>query len=97
MLYQVGPTDNCTHVPGQVAHFSSESEYIEACTTGMDLSHFIIIINSLTNKETYVAQEQSPEIILDSRQSLCMAKNGKSTKHSRNVSRRICLVRNGEK
>ena len=35
-------------------------------------------------------------IFLDSKSDMCMAKNGKDTKHTRHISRRIHLVRNGE-
>ena len=36
-------------------------------------------------------------IVLDNKSTLCMAKNGKGTKHTRHIARRIHLVRNGEK
>ena len=35
-------------------------------------------------------------IVLDSKSAMCMAKNGKDTKHTRHIARRINLVRNGE-
>ena len=36
-------------------------------------------------------------IVLDSKYAMCMAKNGKDTKHTRNIERRMHLVKNGEK
>ena len=36
-------------------------------------------------------------IVLDSKSAMCMAKNGKDTKHTRNIARRMHFVRNGEK
>ena len=36
-------------------------------------------------------------IVLDSKYAMCMANNGKDTKHTRHIARRIHLVRNGEK
>ena len=41
--------------------------------------------------------EEAPLIVLDSKSSMCMAKNGKDNKHTRDVARRMHLVRNGEK
>ena len=40
--------------------------------------------------------EQAPLIILDSKSVICMSKNGKDTKHTRNISRIIHFVRNGK-
>ena len=35
--------------------------------------------------------------VLDSKSAMCMAKNGKDTKHTRYIARRMHFVRNGEK
>ena len=35
-------------------------------------------------------------IILDSKSDVCMANNGKDTKHTRKITRRMNFVRNGE-
>ena len=35
-------------------------------------------------------------IVLDSKYDMCMAKNGKNTKHTRHIARGMYLVRNGE-
>ena len=95
IFYQSGPIDNGTHVPGPDSQSSAESEYNAACTAGMSLSHFIMLINEFLNKDPNIVPEEAPLIILDSKSTICMAKNGKDTKHTRNISRRIHLVRNG--
>ena len=51
ILYQGGPIDHGTHVPGPVAQSSAESEYNASCTAGMDLAHFRMLINELLNKD----------------------------------------------
>ena len=45
ILYQGRPIDHGTHVPGPVAQSSAESEYNAACTSGMALAHFRMIIH----------------------------------------------------
>ena len=41
--------------------------------------------------------KEAPLIVLDSKSAMCMAKNGKDTKHTRNIARIMHFVRNGEK
>ena len=41
--------------------------------------------------------KEDPFIVLDSKSAMCMAKNGRDTKHTRNIARRMHFVRNGEK
>ena len=41
--------------------------------------------------------KKAPLIVLDSKSAMCMAKNGKDTKHTRHITRRMYLVSNGEK
>ena len=50
IFYQGGPIDHGTHVTGKVAQSSAESEYNAACTAGMDLAHFRMLIHDLLNK-----------------------------------------------
>ena len=45
IFYQGGLIDNGTHVPGPVAQSSVESEYNAACTAGMALAHFRMLIH----------------------------------------------------
>ena len=41
--------------------------------------------------------KEAPLIVLDSKSAICMANNGKDTKHTRHIARRMHFVRNGEK
>ena len=85
-----------THVPGPVAQSSAENEYNAACTTGMALAHFRMLIHELLNEDPDIVPEEAPLIVLDSKSAICMAKNGRDTKHTRHIARRINLVRNRE-
>ena len=44
IVYKVGPIYHGTHVPGPVSQSSVESEYNAACTAGIDLAHFRMLI-----------------------------------------------------
>ena len=96
IFYQGGPIDHVTHVPGGVAQSSAESEYNAAFTAVMTLAHFRMLIHELLNKYTYVVQEEAPLITLDSKYTVCMSNNGKETKHTRHISKRVNFARNGE-
>ena len=89
--------DHGTHVPGPVAQSSAESDYNAACTAGMYLAHFRMLIHELLNKDPDIIPEEAPLTVLDIKSAMCMAKNGKDTKHTRHISRRMHFVRNGEK
>ena len=54
ILYQGGTIDHGTRVPGPVSKSSAESEYNAACTTGISLAHFRMLIHELLNKDTDV-------------------------------------------
>ena len=97
ILYQDGPIDHGTHVPEPVAQSSAESEYNAACTAGMALVHFRMLINELLNKDPYIVPEEAPLIVLYSKSTMCMAKKIKDTKHTRRIARIMHFVRNGEK
>ena len=45
IFYQGGPIDHGTHVSGPVCQSSAESEYNSACTAGMDLLYFRMLMN----------------------------------------------------
>ena len=49
------------------------------------------------NKDPDIVPEEAPLIVLDGRYAICMDKNGKDTKHTIQISRRLNFVRNGEK
>ena len=51
------PIDHGTHVPGPVAQSSAESEYNIACTAGMALAHFRVLIHKLLNKDPDIVPE----------------------------------------
>ena len=62
----------------------------------MDLSHFRMLIHEFFNKDQDIVPEEVPLIILDSKSNVCMDKNGKDTKHTRQNARRINSLRGGE-
>ena len=97
IYYQGGPIDHGTHVPGPVAQSIAESDYNAACTAGMDLSHFIMLVHELLNEDPDMVPKEAPLIFLDSKYSMCMAKNGTDTKHTIHIARRMHFLRNGEK
>ena len=41
--------------------------------------------------------KEDPLVVLDRKSAQCMAKNGRDTKHTRRIARRMHFVRNGEK
>ena len=51
VLYQGGPVDYSSHVPGPVAKSSAESEYNSACTAGMDIVQIRILNDEYLNKD----------------------------------------------
>ena len=63
----------------------------------MALAHFRILIHYLLNKDIDIVPEESPLIILDSKSAVCMAKNGKDSKHTRHIARRVHFLINGDK
>ena len=63
----------------------------------MALSHFRMLIHELLNKDPEIVTEEVTLIILDSKSIMFMDENGKDTKHTRHIEKRIHLVRNGEK
>ena len=97
IFYQGGLIDHGTHVPVPVAQSSAESEYNAACTAGMALAHFRMLVHELLNEYPDMVPKEAPLIVLDSKSTMCMAKNGKDTKHTIHIARRIHFVRNGEK
>ena len=96
IFYQGDPIYHSIHVPGRVSQSSSESEYNAACTVGISLVHFRMLIHELLSKDPYIVPEESPLIVLDSKSDMCIAKNCKDTKHTRHILRRMNFVRNGE-
>ena len=63
----------------------------------MALAHFRMLVNELLNKDPDMVPKEAPLIVLDRKSAMCMATNGKYTKHTRYIASRMHLVRNGEK
>ena len=78
-----------------VSQSSAESEYNTACTAGMDLTHFRMLVNELLNEDPDTVPKEAPLIILDSKSAMCMYKNGRDTTHTRHIAIRMHFVRNG--
>ena len=66
IFYQGGPIDHGTHVPGPVAQYIAESEYNAACTAGMALAHFRMLVHELLNEDPDMVPKEAPLIVLDS-------------------------------
>ena len=56
-----------------------------------------MLIHEFLSKDTDKVTEEAPLIILDIKSDVCMAKNGKDTKHTRNIAGRVNFVRNVKK
>ena len=63
----------------------------------MALAHFIMLVHELLNEDPDMVPKESPLIVLDSKSAMCMAKNGRDTKHTIHIARRMHFERNGEK
>ena len=61
----------------------------------MALARFRILIHEFLNKDPDIVPEEAPLAVLDSNYAMGMAKNGKDTKHTRNITSIMHLVRNG--
>ena len=89
IFYQGGPIDHDTHVPGPVSQYSAESEYNTEFTAGMALAYFIMLIHELLNKDPEIVPEEATLIVLYIKSDMCMSKNGKDTKNTRHIARRM--------
>ena len=56
-FYQGGRIYHGTHVLGPVAQSSEEIDYNTACTAGMSLAHFSMLIHELLNKDPDIVPE----------------------------------------
>ena len=70
IFYQGGPIDHVTPVPGPVAQSSAESEYNAACTAGMALACFRMLVHELLNEDPYMGPKEAPLIVLDSKSAM---------------------------
>ena len=62
----------------------------------MALARFRMLIHEFLNKDPDIVPESDPINILDDKSHVCMANNGKDTKHASHIARRVHFVRNGE-
>ena len=63
----------------------------------MTLAHFRMLVAELLNEDPDMVPKEALLIVLDRKSAQCMAKNGRDTKHTRHISRRMHFLRNGEK
>ena len=63
----------------------------------MALAHFSMLIHEFLNKDPYIVPEEAHLIVSYRKYAMCMAKNGRDTKHTRHIARIMYFVRNGEK
>ena len=61
----------------------------------MALANSRMLVHELLNEDPDMVPMEAPLIVLDSKSAMCMSNNGKYTKHTRHISRRIHFVRNG--
>ena len=55
----------------------------------MALAHFRMLIHELSDEDPDMVPKEAPLIVLDSKAAMCMAKNGRDTKHTRHIARRM--------
>ena len=53
----------------------------------MALAHFRMLVAELLNEDPDMVPKEAPLIVLDGKSSMCMAKNGRDTKHTRHIAR----------
>ena len=63
----------------------------------MALAHFRMLVHELLNEYPDMIAKEAPLIVSDGKSAICMANNGRDTKHTRHISRRMLFVRNEEK
>ena len=61
----------------------------------MALEHFRMLVHELLNEDPDIVPKEAPLIVLDSKSAICVANNGRDTKHTRHIARRIHFVSNG--
>ena len=61
----------------------------------MTLAHFRMLIHEFLNNDPDIVPEEDPIIALDGKYDMCVAKNGKDTKHTRHIARITHFLTNG--
>ena len=62
----------------------------------MALAHFRMLVHELLNVDPDMIPKEAPLIVLDRKSAMCMANNGKDTKHTRHIASRMHFVSNGD-
>ena len=62
---------------------------LAAFTAGMALAHFRMLVHELLNEDPDMVPKEAPLIVLDSKSAMRMANNGKDTRNTRHISRRM--------
>ena len=62
----------------------------------MALAHFSMLIHEFLNKDPDIVPEEVPLIIFNKNYAVCMANNGKDTKHTRHIEMIRHIVSNEE-
>ena len=62
----------------------------------MASAHFRMLVHELLNEDPDMVLKEAPLIVLDRKSAMCMAKNGRDTKHTRYIARILHFVRKGE-
>ena len=89
IFYQGGTIEHGTHVTGTYSQSSTKSEYNVAFTAVMALAYFRMLIHELLNQVPYIVPEEAHMVVLDSKSDMCMTNNGKDTKHTKHITRRM--------
>ena len=63
----------------------------------MALADLRVLVHEFLYENPDMVSKEYPLVVLDSKYAICMAKNGKDTKHTRHIARRMHFLRNGEK
>ena len=58
----------------------------------MALAHLRMLIHELLNKCTFIVPEEAPLIFLVGRCAMCISKNGKDTKQTRQITRKMNFI-----
>ena len=56
-----------------------------------------MLVHELLNEDPDMVPREAPLIFFDRKSSMCMAKNGRDTKHTRHIARRMHFLRNVKK
>ena len=58
----------------------------------MDLVHFRMLVHEFLNEDPCMVPKEDHLIVLERKSAMCMAKNGRDTKHNRHIARIMHFV-----